>query len=281
MNIAIVVDSTAVIGKVLLDHHKNLYSVPLNIIFEQHSYADGIDLTQDEFFRLMKHSDELPTTSQPSIGEVEELFTKLVDEYDHIIYITISSKISGTYESGMMVRQMVSEDKITVFDSLFTSIIQKQMAIEALKMVDNSKSVEEIIERLEYIRSNSEIILVVDELKHLQRTGRIGNAAASIGHMLQIKPVLALKDGKIELIKKVKTIKKAHMVLIDMINERELNEHSHIIIAEADADEYATNLREKLLIHYPNHKIAIDPLSPVISVHSGPRTIGIGWVKEK
>lgn len=280
MKIAIVVDSTAVMGKVLLNHHTDLYSLPLNIIFEQHSYADGIDLSQDEFFKLMEYSDDLPTTSQPSIGVVEELFTELVKDYDHIIYITISSGISGTYESGMMARGIVSEEKITVFDSLNTSIIQKHMALEALKMTEHGHEVSEVIKKLETIRENSGIILVVDELAHLRRTGRLSAAAASIGQLLQIKPILELKDGKIDVLKKVKSIKKAHKALIDIIDDQKLCENSHIMIAQADAVEYADKLKEKLSKHYPNHKITIDPLSPVISVHTGPKTLGIGWVKE-
>lgn len=279
MKIAIIVDSTAVIGIELLEKNDNLYSMPLNVIFENKTYSDGIDLHPNEFFDLVKNSTEMPKTSQPSIGEVEELFTKLVKEYDHIIYITISSKISGTYESGLMARQLVSEDKITVFDSLFTSIIQRKMTEDSLQLIKENKSLQEIMDRLKYIRENSEIIFVVDDLKYLKYNGRLSPTAAAVGTFLKIKPVLELRDGKIEVFKKIKTIRKAHQIVVDMIEAENLTENSTIILTQAKGLDYANEIRKKINKIYPNHKIRIDLLSPVISVHTGPGTIGLGWVK--
>ncbi len=279
MNIAVVVDSTAVMGERLLEAHSNLYSIPLKIIFKDNTYSDGIDLTQDDFFTLVEVSEDLPSTSQPSIGELENLFKKLLPDYDHILYITISSKISGTYESGMMARQLVSEEKITVFDSLFTSIIQKSMALKAVEMGSENKTIIEIVNELENMRENAGIILVVDDLTHLQRNGRMSKTSAVVGNFLKIKPVLELKDGKLELIKKVKTTKKAHKLLLDLIDEKGLKENSHIMVAEAQAEDYSLVLKEKLQNKYPENIVTIDDLSPVISVHTGPKTVGIGWIK--
>ena len=276
MKIAVIADSTAVMGDITHDH---LYSIPLKIIFEHESYEDGIDLTQDTFFNLLKTKTELPTTSQPSIGEVEKMFKDLLKNYDHIIYLTISSGISGTFDSGMMARNLIDESRITVFDTLGTSIIQKLMTIETLKFVDQGKSVEEIISCLESYRKNFEIYLVVDDLKHLSRTGRVSTTSAQIGSMLKIKPILHFIDGKIDLFRKVRSSKKAHQVLIDMAKEANLSEKDYIMIAHADGIEYAEAVKLELLKIYPNLNIGIDPLSPVISVHTGPKTIGVGWIK--
>jgi len=276
MKIAVIADSTAVMGDIKNEH---LYSVPLKIIFEHKSFEDGIDLTQEAFFELLKTREDLPTTSQPSIGEVEDVFKDLLKNYDHIIYLTLSSGISGTYDSGMMARNIVDDSRITVFDTLGTSIIQKLMTLETLRMIDEGKNVEEIVNRLEEYRSQFEIYLVVDDLKHLSRTGRVSTTSASIGSMLKIKPILHFEDGKIELFKKVRSTKKAHQALLDLVAEAQLKPGDMCMIAHADGIDYAEALKTEINKVYPELEVGIDPLSPVISVHTGPRTLGVGWIK--
>lgn len=276
MKIAIVADSTAVMGEVA---DENLYSIPLKIIFDQKSFEDGIDLSQNDFFELLETSSELPTTSQPAIGEVEIVFKDLLKSYDHVIYITLSSKISGTYNSGMMARQLIDDSRVTVIDSLSTSIIQKLMVIDALKMVKEKKTVEDIKIHLEILRNGFEIYLVVDDLKHLFRTGRVSQTSASIGSMLKIKPILKFIDGQIDLYKKVRSVKKAHQTLVDLVVDAELQKGDYLMIAHAHGIEYAESLQKELQKKYPDLNVGIDALSPVISVHTGPKTIGVGWAK--
>lgn len=276
MKIAVIADSTAVMGDIKNEH---LYSVPLKIIFEHESFEDGIDLTQETFFELLKTREDLPTTSQPSIGEVEDIFKDLLKNYDHIIYLTLSSGISGTYDSGMMARSIVDDTKITVFDSLGTSIIQKLMTLETLRMIDEGKDVEAIVEQLEAYRQQFEIYLVVDDLKHLSRTGRVSTTSASIGSMLKIKPILHFEEGKIELFKKVRSTKKAHQALLDLVTEADLKAGDKCMIAHADGLDYAEALKAEINKVYPELEIGINPLSPVISVHTGPRTLGVGWIR--
>lgn len=278
MNLAVLVDSTAVADE-LKEKYDNLYSVPLKIIFKDETYADGIDLTQDEFFHKLEHTPDLPTTSQPAIGEVETVFKELLKDYDHIIYLTLSSQISGTYDSGLMARQIVNEERITVFDTLNASIIHKMMTEEVLQMHAAGKSITEIVNRLNVMRENASIYLVVDDLKHLSRTGRISTTAASIGHMLQIKPILHFVDGRIELLKKVRSVKKAHQAMIDTVKAADLHPGDFVSVAQAHGRDYAVKVRDELQTHYPELNVSIDDLSPVISVHTGPKTIGIGWIK--
>lgn len=278
--IAVVVDSTAVIDKEILESNSNLYSIPLHLIVDGKDFRDGLDITPSEFCERMEISSDLPTTSQPSAGEVFKLLEELVDEYDHVFYITISSKLSGTFQTGMLARTQISEDKITVFDSLFTSTIQKQMAMETLELIKEGASIENIIKNLEYIRSNSKILLVVDDLKHLHRTGRISLSAASFGRMFNIKPILSFEEGEILLNQKVRTMKKVYDNLIEQIANEKLSKNSKIIIAHAKGYDYALNLKEKLISIYPEHEIMIEELSPVISVHTGIRSIGLSWINK-
>ncbi|MDT8717335.1 DegV family protein [Clostridium sp. 19966] len=277
-NIAVVVDSTAVIGEELLKNNDNLYMLPLDLIIDGNSFRDGLDITPSEFCLKMTECVKPPTTSQPSFGEVLNLFEEIVDKYDYIIYITISSKLSGTFQTGMLVRNLVSEDKIIVFDSLFTATIQKQMVITTLELIKNGSSIENIVEKLAYIRSNSKIYLVVDDLAHLRRTGRISLSAASVGSLLNIKPILVFEEGQIALKSKVRTLNKVNNYLAEIIENDKLTPDSKIIIAHANGYESALRLREKVLEIYPKHTITIEELSPVISTHTGSKSFGISWI---
>lgn len=276
--IAVVVDSTAVIDKDLFKSNNNLYSLPLHLIIDGESFRDGLDITPSEFCFKMDQSLHLPTTSQPPVGDVFKLFEELVEQYDYIIYIAISSKLSGTFQTGMLAKNQVSNDKIIVFDSFFTSTIQKQMAFKALELIKKEKSIEDIVTNLEYIKSNSKIYLVVDDLKHLHRTGRISLSASSFGKILGIKPILRFQDGEIVVSKKVRTMSKVYDNLIELIANEKLSSNSKIIIAHANGYDYALKLKEKVLEIYPEHIVMIEELSPVISVHTGVKSFGLSWI---
>ncbi|GLC32287.1 DegV family protein [Clostridium omnivorum] len=277
--IAVVVDSTAVIDNELLKSNSNLYSLPLHLIIDNKSYSDGLDITPSEFCDKMNECLHLPTTSQPNVGDVINLLEKLTEQYEYIIYITISSKLSGTFQTGVLVKSQISKDKIIVFDSLFTSTIQKQMAIKALELAKNGSSITDIIENLEYIKSNSEIYLVVDDLKHLRRTGRISLSMASLGQVMKIKPILYFDKGEIVLKYKVRTLNKVYSKLIDLISDDNLTPTSKIIIAHANGYDYALKLKEMVSKVYPENDILIEELSPVISVHTGEKSVGLSWIR--
>ncbi len=276
--LAVVTDSTAVLPQEMLEKHDNLYSIPLQILMKEDVYKDGIDIKPDEFFDLIGQSSVLPTTSQPSVGDVLDLFEELVEQYESILYITISSKISGTFSTGMLARNQLKNHNIQVFDSLNTSVIQLQMVDKALQMSKDNKSLEEIIRQLETARESSRIYLVVDDLKHLGRTGRVNNVSAVVGAMLKIKPILHFEDGVINLAKKVRTINKAHNEVLRIFKDAEIKNHTKVMIAHAHGIEYAKKLRDKVSEVHPDKEIYIGELSPVISVHTGPNTVGIAWI---
>lgn len=279
--IAIVTDSTAVMGHEFVEANENLYTVPLQILFgEDEVYRDGIDLTSEEFFEKVKNTEHLPTTSQPSVGTVLDLFEELVKSYDEILYITISSHISGTYNTGLLAARQLSDKKIEVFDSLHTSVIQRIYVEEALKLASDGVKVDNIMKQLSKMRNESEIYLVVDDLRHLGRTGRVNNMGAIVGALLKIKPILHFEEGYINLRKKVRTLKKAYLEVISIMLEADLKEDDKILIAHANGLENAMLIRDSIKSILPDKEIEICTLSPVISVHTGPNTVGVGWVKK-
>jgi DegV family protein with EDD domain len=278
--IAIVTDSTAVMGEEYIASQDNLYTVPLQILFgEDEVYNDGIDLTSGEFFAKMGESDTIPTTSQPSVGAVLDLFEELKNQYDEILYITISSNISGTFNTGLLAKNQMDGIKVEVFDSLHTSVIQKLYVKEALSLANKGTSIDSIIKKLTKMREKSAIYLVVDDLRHLGRTGRVNNMGAIVGSLLKIKPILTFENGYINLKKKVRTLKKAYLEVVTILNEAQLDENAKIMIAHANGFEGAKRLQEAIEIIHPDKEIEIGELSPVISVHTGPNTVGVAWVK--
>lgn len=279
MKIAIVTDSTAVMHENTIRDHKNLYTIPLQILMGDDVYKDGVDITPSEFFGIVDKQDVLPTTSQPSVGDVLDMFEDLLKEYDEVIYITISSKISGTYTTGLLAKNQLPEKNIHVFDSLSTSVVQQRLVLEAIRMAQENMTGKEIIETLEMMKENTSIYLVVDDLKHLGRTGRVSNVSAVVGAMLKIKPILTFKQGEINLKSKIRTITKAHNEVINILKETDINDKSFIMIAHADAFEYVDSVKEKIQNIYPEKEIVVSELSPVISVHTGPKTLGVAWIK--
>ncbi len=221
----------------------------------------------------------LPTTSQPSVGAVLELFEELINDYDEILYITISSHISGTFNTGLLAKNQLSGKKIEIFDSLHTSVIQKMYVLEALKMANKGTHVDHIIKTLTKMRTDSSIYLVVDDLHHLGRTGRVNNMGAIIGALLKIKPILTFENGYINLRKKVRTLKKAYLEVMNIMTNSDLDDSSRIMIAHADGLENAKKVQEAINIVFPERYVEICELSPVVSVHTGPNTVGVAWIK--
>ncbi len=278
--VAIVTDSTAVMGKELIDNMPNLYSVPLQILFgEDEVYRDGIDITSEEFFKKLNKTSQLPTTSQPSVGAVLEMYEELVKTYDEVLYITISSNISGTYNTGLLAKNLIPNHKIEVFDSLNTSVIQRMFVLEAVKLANKGTHVDSIIKKLKKMRDNSNIYLVVDDLRHLGRTGRVNNMGAIVGALLKIKPILTFENGYINLRKKVRTLSRAYLEVMSILTDADLDESSQIMIAHANGIKQAEKVKEAIKVIHPNKEIVIGELSPVISVHTGPNTVGVAWIK--
>lgn len=276
--IAIVVDSTSGLTRKKADETEGIYMIPLAFMFGEEVYLDGVDLTTDEFLNkceeLYEKDGTLPTTSQPSIGECMDYFEELLKSYDEIIYFTISEKMSGTYQSGVLASKEF-DGKVTVVNSESTVHAQLYLAQNARKMADEGKSIPEILERTKEIINDTEVLFVVGDLKHLQRTGRIGAAAKVIGNALQLKPILTIEDGEVSTYEKVRNISKAYKKFVDIVESRELTQNDRIFIVQAGAVERAELLKSGLSEKYEAiiEEDFVD-LSPVIAVNTGPDVAG-------
>jgi len=278
--VAIISDSTGCLTDDMIKEY-NIFTSYLMIIFGGDAYQEFKEITPAKFLELAASQEELPTTSQPSPGLTVELYEKLfADGYEEIVHVTISSGLSGSYQSAISAAAMVDESKIHVFDSKMVAFPQGALAIEAAKLADAGLSANDIVSKLEVIRETTHVSASVKTLENLKKGGRLSNASAVIGSMLQIKPVLTMtKDGKLEAVSKVRTFKKALSALIDVAKEANLDDSYEIAVMHMENLEDATFVRDALAEVYPNVTKHILPLSLVVSVHVGEGCIGLTWIK--
>ncbi len=267
--VGIITDSTAYLDSEFISKH-DIGIVPLSYTFEGKNYCEGVTETFDEFFNRFEKSKDFPVTSQPSTGDFLKVYNEWLEKYDELLVITISSQISGTYSNAVLASEMIEDSKITIVDSLNTASNLRFMIERALELLEE-KSVKEVVEILEKERDNYEVFLIVDNLEYLKRGGRISSFASSIGNFLQLKPIIGLIDGKLELVEKIRGTKKAIERVIEMIPENT----NRISICHISNDEVANQLIESLGIKHPDAKITIDDLGPVIGSHIGLKAFGI------
>lgn len=279
MSVKIVTDSTSYIPEKLAKE-LDITVVSLNVILNGESYKE-VDLENKEFYKQMDLSGEIPTSSQPGMDELLKVFKEKTSNGDEVLAIFISSKMSGTYSSAHLVKNMVLDEdnsaRVEILDSTTNCMQMGFIALEAAKAAKAGKTMEEVIKVAESVRENSRFLFVPDTLKYLQKGGRIGRASALLGGIFQIRPILTVDNGETTVFEKVRTKKKAvdtilNKVLEDCANKGIGNVIVHHINCEDEGMELAKKLEEKLKIH-----IDIQSIGPVIGVHVGPGAIGVAY----
>ncbi|GAA0285734.1 DegV family protein with EDD domain [Gracilibacillus halotolerans] len=280
MTVAIVTDSTAYISEELRKE-LGIHMVPLTVAFGNETYREEIDISADEFYHKVKEDGELPKTSQPSIGLVTEMLNELAKDHKEVIFVTLSSGISGTYQTVTTANTMTDGIEAIPFDSEISCYAQGFYAIEAAKLAKQGKNSEQILLRLNEIKQAMRAYFVVDDLTHLQRGGRLNGAQAFIGSMLQVKPILHFVDKKIVPFEKIRTKKKALKRVFELFAEDAVTGVPiRAVVIHANRLEEAQTIKEELEKQYSNITVDISYFGPVIGTHLGEGAIGLGWYKE-
>jgi DegV family protein with EDD domain len=275
--IAIVTDSTADIPKEMRDR-LGISMVPLKVAFGNDTYLDNIDLQPAEFYQKLVQSLSLPTTSQPSPADFFEVFKKLTDEGRTVVSIQLSGTLSGTYQSAVIAQSMLEgEGDITVVDSKSASYGYGMMVVAAAEMAAEGASADEIVEEIHRLRREMRLYFLVDKLEYLQKGGRIGRAAAVVGSLLNIKPILSIDDdGRIFPVEKVRGHKRAMARIVELLEADIGARPVHLNIAltpgfDEGAKEMAALLKQRFVVRsYVEAQIG-----PVVGTHAGPGTIGV------
>jgi DegV family protein with EDD domain len=235
-----------------------------------------VDLSTDEFFRRLKASSQLPRTSQPSVGAFEEAYRALLDGGNEIVSVHLSSKVSGTYNSALMAAQSVGDGKIDVVDSLSTSMALGFMALEAASLARAGRDRQTVAECVRELVAKARVICVVDTLTYLERGGRIGKAAALLGSLLNVKPILQLKDGEVVPLGRARGRPQALNRLVELL-ERD-GKVSRLAIMHGAAQADAEQLRERVASTYPGVDIQLTEIGAVLGTHTGPGVIGFTYL---
>ncbi|MCE5286047.1 MAG: DegV family protein [Pelosinus sp.] len=268
----IVVDSTFRISAELLARHSNLHIVSLKLRLGQDEWPET-ELSADQLLLMAKERGLHPTTSQPAPGDFLKVFEPLIQAGREIVMITVAGGLSGTVQGARMAAKMVNSQKIQVVDSTTTSVGGVKLTEAALQMAAEGLSSVEIAERLTRMAEATNTILIPGELTFLQKGGRIGGAAALIGNILQIKPLLFLdREGKVAVLEKVRTKKRALLRAVEEV--KKCGELEYLAIGYIGAEAEAVELSELFQAAYPELSVLTDMLSPVITAHVGPGTVG-------
>jgi DegV family protein with EDD domain len=276
-SIGIVTDSTSYLDDEYTRKH-DIKVVPLKVIMEGVSYREGLDISNEEFFRRLKAAETFPTTSQPSVGEFLEAYKYMAGRYDEVLSIHISSGISGTCEAAKAAAQEMGDYPIEVIDSRITAGLLGMIAVELAEARDRGMNMGELKALAGRIIANCTLMFMVATLEYLHRGGRIGGAQALLGNMLQMKPILFI-NGIIDVQERVRGAKKALDRLVEIAVSKAGGKKIRLAISHVEdldrMNELLNKVKEKL--HFDPAELLLCKTGPVIGCHVGPGTVGLGF----
>lgn len=281
--VAIVTDSNAGIRQKEAKE-LGIFVLPMPFTIDDQTYYEDINLTHEEFFEKQLSGAEI-FTSQPVVGNVKELWDQILKDYDEIVHIPMSSGLSGSCQTAMMLAQEY-DNRVFVVDSQRISVTQKYDVIDAKRLADQGKSGQEICDILTENKLNASIYITVNTLDYLKKGGRITPAAALLGGMLKIKPILQIQGEKLDSFAKTRTMARGTKIMKEAIakdiKERFGDDYHnvHICVAYTYDEEPALELKKELEEIYPGENIICDPLSLSVSCHIGPHSLAIAICKK-
>ena len=282
MKIALVTDSTSAITKQEAEEN-NIIVVSIPIIIGKKEYLENVDITSDQLFKMQREGADFPKTSQPSTGSLIRLFDHLLNQgYEAIIAITLSSGISGFYQTLCNIADNNPKYNLHPIDTRMTVRLQGNLVLAAAKMIKNGVELESILTHLDEIRSTIDEIFVVNDLNNLSRGGRLSNAGAFIGSMLNIKPLLTFKDGNIVAFDKIRSMKRAFLKIkkltVKKIDQLPYKDKIKLFIIDSNDSSQVAEAKTFLKEKFPDQSISVTKFSPVIATHLGEKSFAIGWM---
>jgi DegV family protein with EDD domain len=250
--------------------------VPAVVVIGGKTYRDKVDVSDAEFYRRLVGSDELPTTSQPPVGDFEMVYRRLARETDQIISIHIPDTVSGTLDAARAAAAVIDNAEITVVDSTQIAMAEGWLTILAARAARAGRALEEILDLIERTIPRLRLWAVLDTLEYARRGGRIGRAAAMMGALLRVKPLVAFQNSELVPLENARTMRRAVDRLIQIAGDRLPLEE--VAVIHAAAPELAAQVRERLGALHPIERILITEAGPVVGTHAGPGAVGIACV---
>ncbi len=276
--IAIVTDSGCDLPEEIVQRF-NIRVVPLTVTFGDQSFLAGVELENRGFYRMLSEAKELPKTSQPSAGDFLQVYQELTGSGHEVVSIHMSEQLSGTLASANAAQQMMADgSKVSIVDSRSVSLGLGLMVLAAAEEAERDASLDDIVALLEKMIAEMRIAFVVDTLENLHKGGRIGGAAAFIGTMLNIKPILCVKDGRIEPMDRVRTRRKAIHYLLDFMESGTKNLTQPFLgVAHCMVEEDAMYVQRELRARCSSDRAVFMEIGPIVGTHGGPGLVGVAY----
>jgi DegV family protein with EDD domain len=278
--VAIITDSLASLPDELVSQY-DIGVAPQILIWGEETLLDGIDITAEQFYIRLANDPVMPKTSQVTVGTFADMFRPLVEKGIPIVAVLLSSKLSGTVDSAQQAKAMFPDAKIAVIDSLSASMALGYQVLAAARSAAAGKSFEEVSAVAKRAVDSTGVVFAVDTLEFLHRGGRIGGAAKLLGTALNLKPVLELREGRVESVEKVRTKGKANARVIELVAER-IAGRGNIRLAtlHANAEEEARTMLAEAVKKIDAIETHFSVVSPVLGTHAGPGTVGLAYSVE-
>lgn len=275
--VGFIVDSTCAISKQYCDE-KNIGFAPLELIVDGQTYLDGIEMSSETFMQQLRDG-KLATTSQVTPGRFVEVYEKMIEQgYTTLFVITISSRLSGTYQSAKTAIELLNREdiQVRVIDTNIATAASSLQLLEAVQLAEKGASIEKIEDTLMLGNRAQKLVFVLESVDYLQRSGRLSKASAFAAQFLQVKPILSFIDGEIVVTDKIRTLKKAISYVTDQIPSGV----QRLMLIHPDDQELARMMREVLVQKFPEVEIVEAVGSPVVGAHIGPHGVGVSWIEE-
>jgi len=275
--VAIVTDSTSSLTQAM-GQERGIHVMPISVAFGTQTYRDGIDLDADLFYRLLRDSKRLPTTSQPTAADFVQTYSSLSEQVEAIVSIHISHKMSATFDSALLAATQLPHVPIHVIDSHSVSMGLGLMSIAAARAAAAGEDAATVVRLVEELIPKMNLIFTVETLEYLRKGGRIGGATALVGFALSIKPVLYVKDGRIEPLEKPRTRGRAIERVVNLVAEQAGSpDVMHAVVLHCAAPDAARNLAAQLATRYECKELLTVEAGPIIGTHAGPGTLGVAF----
>lgn len=255
--------------------------MPLTVRFGTEEYKDGVNMTAEQFYKKLEEIEEIPQTSQVTPIEFKTSIMEAFNEgYDNVIIINGSGEVSGTHQSAVIAKEEIAKDNIYVYDSTSLAYGCGMIVVEAAKMAHDNKPLDQILEKVEQMINGAQQIFSVDTLKYLHKNGRLSTGKMALGTLLNVKPILAIIDGKVEPIDKVRGNKKLYKRLIEICKEKGLKKGTKIGLGHAANEEGLSKLRSLIEKEIAPSEIIETDVGCTIGTHTGAGVLAIYFIAE-
>lgn len=274
--IAWVVDSTTYVTEEMRNK-ADIFVVPMNIMIDGKEYKDGVDITYDELCQRVTEGKEEIKTSQPSVGEVLQVFEEIENKYKEIVCFTLSSKLSGTYSTFCQAKDMVS-CPVHVIDTTLISYMSSDLVDTAIEEIKSHGDIERMLRAVEEKKEKYEVYIMIGSLQRLHKSGRMTGVQYMLGSMLSIRPVLTIEEGLLVLKDKVRSEKKVLSYMLEKFGQEKNNSHTKMMILHVNCEDKAKEWEQIIKEKFPQVSTIVAPLASSIAVHGGEGTLALCWI---